>query len=68
MSNWYRCSCWATTPAAGMLWPSQQAAGARVEQVRIELGGKVSVCGTRTLQDHNKSEYDLDAVYFGGDE
>ena len=28
----------------------QQAAGSRVEQVRIELGGKVSVCGTRTLQ------------------
>ena len=43
----------------------RQAAGSRVEQVRIELGGKVSVCGTRTLQDHNKSEYDLDAVYFG---
>ena len=38
-----------------------------MEQVRIELGGKVSVCGTRTLQDHNKSEYDLDAVYFGRD-
>ena len=45
----------------------QQAASSRVEQVRIELGGKVSVCGTRTLQDHNKSEYDLDAVYFGRD-
>lgn len=45
----------------------RQAAGSRVEQVRIELGGKVSVCGTRTLQDHNKSEYDLDAVYFGRD-
>ena len=38
-----------------------------MEQVRIELGGKVSVCGTRTLQDHNKSEYNLDAVYFGRD-
>ena len=45
----------------------RQAASSRVEQVRIELGGKVSVCGTRTLQDHNKSEYDLDAVYFGRD-
>ena len=45
----------------------QQAEGSHVEQVRIELGGKVSACGTRTLQDHNKSEYDLDAVYFGRD-
>lgn len=45
----------------------QQADGSHVEQVRIELGGSVSACGTRTLQDHNKSEYDLDAVYFGHD-
>ena len=33
----------------------RQAASSRVEQVRIELGGKVSVCGTRPLQDHNRA-------------
>ena len=36
-----------------------------MEQVRIELGGSVVACGARTLLNHNKCEYDLDAVYFG---
>ena len=38
---------------------------ARVEQVRIELGGRVAACGARALLSESKSEYDLDAVYFG---
>ena len=33
--------------------------------MRIELGGCVVACGARTLLNHNKCEYDLDAVYFG---
>ena len=44
----------------------EEAAGAKVEQVRVELGGSVSACGTRAMLDHAKAEYDLDAVYFGG--
>ena len=40
--------------------------GARVEQVRVELGGSVAACGARALLGSAKSEYDLDAVYFGG--
>ena len=44
----------------------EEGTGAKVEQVRIELGGSVSACGTRALLDHAKAEYDLDAVYFGG--
>lgn len=43
----------------------EQGKSARVEQVRIELGGCVVACGARTLLNHNKCEYDLDAVYFG---
>ena len=43
----------------------EEATSARVEQVRIELGGAVTACGTRAVLDHNKCEYDLDAVYFG---
>ena len=38
---------------------------ARVEQVRIELGGLLSACGARAALASDKSEYDLDAVYFG---
>ena len=45
-----------------------QATGAKVEQVRVELGGSVSACGTRAVLDHAKAEYDLDAVYFGSRE
>ena len=44
----------------------EESISARVEQVRIELGGSVSACGTRAMLDHAKAEYDLDAVYFGG--
>jgi len=44
----------------------EEGTGAKVEQVRIELGGSVSACGTRAMLDHSKAEYDLDAVYFGG--
>ena len=43
----------------------EEGISARVEQVRIELGGSVAACGARAVLDHNKSEYDLDAVYFG---
>lgn len=43
----------------------EEGTGARVEQVRIELGGSVSACGTRALLGQPKAEYDLDAVYFG---
>lgn len=43
----------------------EEATSARVEQIRIELGGAVTACGTRAVLDHNKCEYDLDAVYFG---
>ena len=46
----------------------EESTSARVEQVRVELGGSVSACGTRALLDHAKAEYDLDAVYFGGAE
>ena len=46
----------------------EECTGARVEQVRVELGGSVSACGTRAMLDHAKTEYDLDAVYFGGAE
>ena len=46
----------------------EESTSARVEQVRVELGGSVSACGTRALLDHAKAEYDLDAVYFGGTE
>ena len=38
----------------------EQGTSARVEQVR-----SVVACGARTLLNHNKCEYDLDAVYFG---
>lgn len=44
----------------------EESTGAKVEQVRIELGGSVSACGARAMLDHSKAEYDLDAVYFGG--
>ena len=43
----------------------EAADSAKVEQVRIELGASLTVCGTRAMLDHRKSEYDLDAVYFG---
>lgn len=43
----------------------EEGTGAKVEQVRIELGGSVSACGTRAELSSAKSEYDLDAVYFG---
>ena len=43
----------------------EEGTSARVEQVRIELGGTVAACGARAILDHNKCEYDLDAVYFG---
>ena len=33
--------------------------------MRIELGGILSACGTRAVLSAAKSEYDLDAVYFG---
>lgn len=46
----------------------EEAASARVEQVRVELGGSLSACGTRAVLDHAKAEYDLDAVYYGGKE
>ena len=46
----------------------EESTSARVEQVRVELGGSVSACGTRAMLDHAKAEYDLDAVYFGGAE
>ena len=40
---------------------------ARVEQVRIELGGLLNACGTRAFLPASHSEFDLDAVYFGQD-
>ena len=43
----------------------EEGRNARVEQVRIELGGILSACGTRAALSAAKSEYDLDAVYFG---
>ena len=43
----------------------EEGKGAKVEQVRIELGGVLSACGTRAELSASKSEYDLDAVYFG---
>ena len=43
----------------------EEGAGAKVEQVRLELGGSVSACGTRAMLGAAKSEYDLDAIYFG---
>ena len=43
----------------------EEGKNAKVEQVRIELGGSLSACGTRALLSANKGEYDLDAVYFG---
>ena len=44
----------------------EEGTGAKVEQVRVELGGSLSACGTRAMLGTPKSEYDLDAVYFGG--
>ena len=44
----------------------EEGTGAKVEQVRVELGGSVAACGTRAALSSSKSEYDLDAVYFGG--
>ena len=44
----------------------EESTGAKVEQVRIVLGGAVAACGTRAMLDYAKAEYDLDAVYFGG--
>lgn len=43
----------------------ESARNARVEQVRIELGGLLNACGTRALLPESHSEYALDAVYFG---
>ncbi len=43
----------------------EEGTSARVEHARVELGGCVAACGTRAILDHNKCEYDLDAVYFG---
>ena len=43
----------------------EEAKSAKVEQVRIELGAGTAVCGARAVLDKNRSEYDLDAVYFG---
>lgn len=39
--------------------------GARVEQVRVELGGSVTACGTRVLLGGQQSAFRLDAIYFG---
>ena len=44
----------------------EEGKNAKVEQVRIELGGLLSACGTKAQLSASKSEYDLDAVYFGG--
>ncbi len=38
---------------------------AKVEQVRIELGGLLAAAGTRAVLPESRSEYDLDALYFG---
>ena len=43
----------------------EEAKSAKVEQVRIELGGALSACGAKAQLAAAKSEYDLDAVYFG---
>lgn len=43
----------------------ESAKNAKVEQVRIELGGLLNACGTRAILPESHSEYDLDAVYFG---
>ena len=43
----------------------EEGRNARVEQVRIELGGILSACGTRAALSAAGSGYDLDAVYFG---
>ena len=40
----------------------EEGPGAKVEQVRVELGGSLSACGTRAMLGTPKSEYDLDAV------
>ncbi len=39
--------------------------GARVEQIRIELGGTLTVCGTRAALGESRAAFDLDAIYFG---
>ena len=46
----------------------EEGPGAKVEQVRVELGGSLSACGTRAMLGTPKSEYDLDAIYFGGED
>lgn len=46
----------------------EEGPGAKVEQVRVELGGSLSACGTRAMLGTPKSEYDLDAVYFSGED
>lgn len=46
----------------------EEAKGAKVEHVRVELGASLSACGARAALAANHSEYDLDAVYFGEDD
>ena len=48
-----------------LLGAIEEAKSAKVEQVRIELGGALSACGAKAQLAASKSEYDLDAVYFG---
>ena len=43
----------------------EEGKNAKVEQVRIELGGQLSACGSKAQLSAPKTEYDLDAVYFG---
>lgn len=43
----------------------ETAQGGRVEQVRLELGGALTVCGTRTLLHRRQGSYELTAAYCG---
>lgn len=43
-------------------------AGARIEYTRIELGGSVSVCGSRVVLTDKGSAYDMLGAYFGENE
>ena len=51
---WCSCSCWSNRARRWNAVAIEQGTSARVEQVRIELGGSVVACGARTLLNHNK--------------
>ena len=44
---------------------AETAQGGKVEQVRLELGGALTVCGTRAFLHSSRAAYELTAAYYG---